>query len=77
MPAAPLSVLMNLARAAEPEEDGTVDYSQLAKRDIEKLIDKALDDRDFEKVRELSKYINESKQKELFERVHKEEGYPG
>ena len=65
------------ARAAEPEEDEDVDYSQLAKRDIEKLIDKALDDRDFEKVKELSKYINESKQKELFERVHKEEGYPG
>ena len=49
----------------------------MAKRDIEKLIDQALDARDFEKVRELSRYINESKQRELFERVHKEVGYPG
>jgi hypothetical protein len=65
------------ARNEEPEEEEEVDYSQLAKRDIQDLIDKALDARDFEKVKELSKYLNESKQKELFERVHKEIGYPG
>ena len=62
------------AAAAEPED---VDYASMAKRDIEKLIDQALDARDFDRVRELSKYINESKQKELFERVHNEIGYPG
>jgi transcription termination factor NusB len=62
------------APATEPEE---ADYASMAKRDIEKLIDQALDARDFDRVRELSKYINESKQKELFERVHNEIGYPG
>jgi hypothetical protein len=61
----------------EPAEDEETDYSQLAKRDLEKLIDQALDNRDFERVKELSKYLNESKQKSLFERIHKNEGYPG
>jgi hypothetical protein len=62
---------------AEPAGDEETDYSQLAKRDLEKLIDQALDNRDFERVKELSKYLNESKQKSLFERIHKNEGYPG
>ena len=64
---------LGLPAAEEPED---VDYASMAKRDIEKLIDQALDARDFDRVRELSKYINESKQKELFERVHSEIGYP-
>jgi len=67
----------DLGLPAAPEEPEDVDYANMAKRDIEKLIDQALDARDFEKVRELSRYINESKQRELFERVHKETGYPG
>ena len=67
----------DLGLPAAPEEPEDVDYANMAKRDIEKLIDQALDARDFEKVRELSRYINESKQRELFERVHKEVGYPG
>ena len=66
----------DVAPEVNNEPDDT-DYANMAKRDIEKLIDQALDARDFERVRELSKYINESKQKELFERVHKEAGYPG
>ena len=59
---------------AEPEE---IDYSELSRREIEKLIDQALDAKDFDKVRELSQYLKESKQQEIFERLHKEMGYPG
>lgn len=58
---------------AEPEE---VDYSELSKREIERLIDAALDRKDFDTVRDLSKYLKESKQQEIFERLHKEMGYP-
>lgn len=36
------------------------DYSEMSKSEINSLIDQALDDRDFEKVRMLSKYIKES-----------------
>jgi len=57
----------------EPEE---VDYSELSKREIEKLIDKALDAKDFDTVRDLSKYLKESKQQEIFEKLHREIGYP-
>jgi len=57
----------------EPEE---VDYSELSKREIEKLIDKALDDKDYDTVRDLSKYLKESKQQEIFEKLHREIGYP-
>ena len=59
---------------AEPEE---IDYSELSRREIEKLIDQALDAKDFDKVRELSQYLKESKQQEIFERLHKAMGYPG
>jgi len=58
---------------AEPEE---VDYSELSRREIERLIDDALDKKDFDTVRDLSKYLKESKQQEIFERLHKEMGYP-
>ena len=57
----------------EPEE---IDYSELSKREIEKLIDKALDAKDYDTVRDLSKYLKESKQQEIFEKLHKEMGYP-
>lgn len=58
----------------EPEDE---DYANMAKRDIMALIDQALDAEDYDRVRELSKYLNESKQRELFERVHQKTGYPG
>jgi hypothetical protein len=58
---------------AEPEE---IDYSEYSKKEIEKLIDDALDAKDFDRVRDLSKYLKESKQQEIFERLHKEMGYP-
>ena len=57
----------------EPEE---IDYSELSRREIEKLIDKALDAKDYDTVRDLSKYLKESKQQEIFEKLHKEMGYP-
>jgi hypothetical protein len=56
-----------------PEE---IDYSELSKREIEKLIDKALDAKDFDTVRDLAKYLKESKQQDVFERLHRESGYP-
>jgi len=57
----------------EPEE---IDYSELSRREIEKLIDKALDAKDYDTVRDLSKYVKESKQQEIFEKLHREIGYP-
>jgi len=60
------------SRDAEEE----IDYSELSKKEIEKLIDKALDDQDFDKVRELSQYLKESKQQEIFEKMHRNGGYP-
>ena len=63
------------------EEDETpgrapIDYSELSKREIEKLIDKALDAKDFDTVRDLAKYLKESKQQDIFEKLHREMGYP-
>lgn len=58
---------------SEPEE---IDYSELSKREIEKLIDKALDAKDFDTVRDLAKYLKESKQQDIFEKLHKDYGYP-
>jgi len=66
----------DLGLPANQQQDDE-DYANMAKRDIMALIDQALDAGDFDRVRELSKYINESKQRELFERVHRETGYPG
>jgi hypothetical protein len=53
-----------------------VDYSELTRREIERLIDAALDVKDFDRVRDLSKYLKESKQQEISEKLHKEMGYP-
>jgi len=39
------------------------------------LIDAALDVKDFDRVRDLSKYLKESKQQEISEKLHKEIGY--
>jgi hypothetical protein len=57
----------------EPEE---IDYSRLAQRDIQSMIDQALDAGDYDKVRELSTYLKESKRQEVFEALHAHEGYP-
>jgi len=45
----------------EWKQEKEKDYSEMSKSEINSLIDQALDDRDFEKVRMLSKYIKESK----------------
>ena len=45
----------------EWREEKQKDYSEMSKSEINSLIDQALDVRDFEKVRMLSKYIKESK----------------
>jgi hypothetical protein len=45
----------------EWREEKQKDYSEMSKGEINSLIDQALDARDFEKVRMLSKYIKESK----------------
>lgn len=61
----------------EPEEEGEVDYENMSKRDLMALIDQALDAEDYDRVRDLSQYLKESKQRDLFERVHQKLGYPG
>lgn len=53
------------------------DYSTLSKKEIQALIDKALDDRDMEKVRELSVYLKESDQHKLYQKVLEVHGYHG
>jgi hypothetical protein len=53
-----------------------MDYSKLPQREIEKMIDKALDDRDYDKARELSTYLKESKRQEAHGKIHLNEGYP-
>jgi hypothetical protein len=59
----------------EPEEpEGEPDYANMSKKEINDLIDAAIDIRDFDKVEQLAKYIKESKQKDLYERVNKIEG---
>jgi len=45
----------------EWKQEKQKDYSEMSKREINDLIDQALDARDFNKVRMLSKYIKESK----------------
>jgi len=58
-----------------PEEpEGEPDYANMSKKEINDLIDAAIDIRDFDKVEQLAKYIKESKQRDLYERVNKIEG---
>lgn len=54
-----------------PKAEEVIDYSELSKREIEKLIDDALDKGDYEKVKVLSQYLKESKRMEVFERLDK------
>lgn len=59
----------------EPEEpEGEPDYANMSKKEINDLIDAAIDIRDFDKVEQLAKYMKESKQRDLYERVNKMEG---
>ena len=46
----------------EPEEDKEVDYSKMSQRDLNDLINNALDDSDFETVKKLSQYLKEGKE---------------
>lgn len=46
----------------EPVDSGEVDYSQMSQRDIQSLIDDALDAGDFDKVKTLSQYLKEGKE---------------
>jgi hypothetical protein len=69
--------------AEEPEEvemgDEVKDdnyYSNLSKREIEKEIDAALDAGDFEKVKMLSKFINESLKVKIAKKLYPDQGYP-
>jgi hypothetical protein len=69
--------------AEEPEEvemgDEVKDdnyYASLSKREIEKEIDAALDSGDFEKVKMLSKFINESLKVKIAKKLYPDQGYP-
>jgi hypothetical protein len=64
------------AQAPVEEEPEEMDYSKLPQREIEKMIDKALDDKDYDKARELSTYLKESKRQEAHDKIHLNEGYP-
>lgn len=58
----------------QPEEE--TDYSKLSQMEIQRMIDRALDSGDYDKARELSPYLKESKRVELHEKIHMYEGYP-
>jgi hypothetical protein len=62
---------------AQTAEDEDEDLSQLSQREIQRLIDNALDAGEYDKVRDLSKYLKESKRNLIEEKIHKEIGYPG
>ena len=49
----------NVITSEEPTE---VDYSQMSQRDIQSLIDDALDSGDFDKVKILSQYLKEGRE---------------
>jgi hypothetical protein len=59
---------------ATEEPEGEPDYANMSQKEISRLIDDAIDARDFDRVKELSKYLNESKQRGLYERVSKIDG---
>ncbi len=61
--------------AATPEEpEGEPDYANMSQKDINKLIDDAIDARDFDRVKFLSQYLKESKHQGLYERICQLEG---
>ncbi len=57
------------------EETEVVDYSELSQRNLQKLIDDALDDGDFDEVKKLSGYLTEGKEIYLKELEYIKEGY--
>lgn len=61
---------------AENEVKDDSYYSKLSKRDLEKEIDAALDSGDFEKVKMLSKFVNESFKVKLAKKLYPDQGYP-
>lgn len=61
----------------EQDQETEVNYDDLSKKEIQALIDQALEDRDFEKVRELSAWLKESDQSKLYEKVMAVHGYHG
>ncbi len=64
------------AGATKEEPAGEEDYSELSPREIQAMVDKALDAGDFDKVRKLTPYLKESKKQGVFERMHSQMGYP-
>jgi hypothetical protein len=58
------------------EETPDVDPSKLSKREIEKMIDDALDAGDFETVKRLSSYLNESMKIKVSRKMNPDQGYP-
>jgi len=60
-----------------PEPKGQMDYSQMDNVDLLRLIDDALDRRDFDEARKIHSYIKESKEAgEAWDLIHTHGGYP-
>jgi hypothetical protein len=55
--------------------DQEKELSQLSQREIQELIDQALDDQDFDRARDLSKYLKESKKPIFEEKLKERMGY--
>jgi hypothetical protein len=53
----------------EWREEKEKDYSDMSKSEINNLIDQALDDRDFSKVKFLSQFLKESYNEETFKQI--------
>lgn len=60
-----------------PEPQGKKDYSQMDNIELMRLMDQALDKRDFDLAREIQSYITESSlSDEAWEKIHEYGGYP-
>lgn len=68
--------IAGIKAAANQPPSGEIDYEELSQREIQAMIDKALDAGDYNKVRKISTYLKESNQQKVFERMHSEIGYP-
>lgn len=53
---------LGLDKPEEPEQVSDVDYSELSQKEIQSLIDDALDNGDFKEVEKLSQYLKEGKE---------------
>jgi hypothetical protein len=56
------SLIKKSLQGDEKEETGEVDYSQLSQKELQELIDDALDDGDYKKVQMLAQYMKEGKE---------------